>query len=180
MSSQSLSNPAGGQVGFEHVMVAVDPSDQACFALTVATRLAHDLHSHLSLVHVVHMPPVTTPDFAYSIEMRPICLETGQKFLDELTQKLPPGTIKVLREGDPAAEITDAAIRLGADLLIMGTHGRGRFATAVVGSVAHKVMQKVTCPVLCVANKPEPIEEGKTYSENASESADEVPSFLRI
>jgi len=181
MLSKSSSNTVGGRVGFKHVMVAVDQSDQAIFALTVAVRLADDLHSHLSLVHVVHLPPVTNPDFAYqNIEMRPVCLESGQKFLDQLTQSLPSGTNKVLREGDPATEIIDAATRLGADLLIMGTHGRGRFAAAVVGSVAHKVMQKVPCPVLCVAHKPETIEAGKTWPEIASEPSPEVPSWLTI
>lgn len=142
---------------FRRIMVAVDNSLQAGFAINVAAELAKSLHSELCLVHVAHIPPPTNPDLAYEqFELEPMCLEAGQKLLDQTADRL-SGVApieKVLRQGDPATEIADVANRLGADLIVMGTHGRGRFTAAVVGSVAQGVMRHVTCPVLCVAHDP--------------------------
>jgi len=140
---------------FRRIMVAVDNSEQAHFALDVAVRFAKALHSELALIHVVHLRPIVPAELAYErTDFRPICLEGGQHLLDDLAERLADfGPVeKVLREGDPAVEIANAATCLGADLLVIGTHGRGRFASAVVGSVAQGVMRKVICPVLCVAH----------------------------
>ncbi|MGE3316014.1 MAG: universal stress protein, partial [Planctomycetaceae bacterium] len=38
------------------------------------------------------------------------------------------------------------------DLIVMGTHGRGAIAHALMGSVAEKVVRKAACPVLTVRN----------------------------
>ena len=57
----------------------------------------------------------------------------------------------VLREGDPAEEILRAAGIVHADLIVMGTRGRGRVAQALMGSVASAVIHKARCPVLIVA-----------------------------
>lgn len=142
---------------FKRILVAVDTSEQAGFAVAVGARLAADLHSQLCLVHVVHMSPPTNPDLAYEqIALRPVCLEAGQYLLDTYAKRLgPAGTVeKFLREGDAVTEISDVATRLGADLIVIGTHGRGRFSAAIVGSVAQGVMRHVACPVLCVAHDP--------------------------
>ncbi len=141
---------------FDRIMVAVDQSDQSRYAMEIARKLAAAVHADLTLIHVVHLPPATHPDLAYlDISARPACLEGGQELLDALAAECGPRTYKVLREGDPATQIVDAATRLGADLLVMGTHGRGRFASVVIGSVAQHVMQKAVCPVMCVAHPSE-------------------------
>jgi nucleotide-binding universal stress UspA family protein len=55
-----------------------------------------------------------------------------------------------LAEGDPAEEILRAAEEEGADLIVMGTHGRGGLSRLLMGSVAEAVMRKALCPVLTV------------------------------
>ncbi len=142
---------------FKRIMVALDNSEQSGFAGRLAARLAMELGCDLSLIHVVHIPPMVNPDLAFEqIEMHPAMLEGGQSLLDRTAKRLAAFAPieQVLREGDPATEIADAATRLGADLIVLGTHGRGRFASAVVGSVAQGVMRKATCPVLCIAHDP--------------------------
>jgi hypothetical protein len=42
----------------------------------------------------------------------------------------------------------------GADLIVMGTHGRGPIGRVVLGSVASAVMRKSACPVLTVTHAP--------------------------
>jgi nucleotide-binding universal stress UspA family protein len=46
--------------------------------------------------------------------------------------------------------IQDIALELAADLVVMGTHGRGGFEHLLLGSVAEKVLRRATCPVLTV------------------------------
>jgi nucleotide-binding universal stress UspA family protein len=50
----------------------------------------------------------------------------------------------------PATSILTCAASLPADLIVMGTHGRGGFERLVLGSVTEKVLRKATCPVLTV------------------------------
>jgi nucleotide-binding universal stress UspA family protein len=56
--------------------------------------------------------------------------------------------------GRPANIIVDTATRLGSDLIVMGSRGRGTIATMVLGSVSAEVGHDAPCPVL-VARKPE-------------------------
>jgi universal stress protein A len=56
----------------------------------------------------------------------------------------------VVEEGSPHGAIIDAAKRLKADLIIMGTHGRTGMTRALFGSVAEMVTRHATCPVLTV------------------------------
>jgi nucleotide-binding universal stress UspA family protein len=52
--------------------------------------------------------------------------------------------------GNPYLEIVQLAHRENADLIIVGTHGRGPVAHMLLGSVAEKVVRKSPCPVLTV------------------------------
>ena len=52
--------------------------------------------------------------------------------------------------GRPAAEILRIAEKLGADMIVMGTHGRSGLAHLLIGSVAEKVVRHANCPVVCV------------------------------
>lgn len=52
--------------------------------------------------------------------------------------------------GEPAGTIADYSRELGCGLIVMGTHGRGAFPGALMGSVATKVLQLAPVPVLLV------------------------------
>lgn len=55
-----------------------------------------------------------------------------------------------VRAGRPAAEIVHFAEQQRADLIVMGTHGRGFVAHVLMGSVAEQVVRTASCPVLTV------------------------------
>ena len=55
--------------------------------------------------------------------------------------------------GDPADEIVKRVTETGADLVIMGTHGRRGFDLLLFGSVAEKVVRLSPAPVLTVRPK---------------------------
>ena len=56
----------------------------------------------------------------------------------------------VLRTGAPYEEIGALATDERADLVVMGTHGRGGVGRALLGSVADRVVRMAPCPVLTV------------------------------
>jgi nucleotide-binding universal stress UspA family protein len=54
------------------------------------------------------------------------------------------------KRGSPAQVIVDTAKRNGADLIVMGTHGRTGLAHMLIGSVAERVVRTAHCPALTV------------------------------
>ena len=62
-------------------------------------------------------------------------------------------TTEVLIGWPVAAIVQDAASR-AVDLIVMGTHGRGGLAHALLGSVAERVLRAAPCPVLTVRDTP--------------------------
>jgi nucleotide-binding universal stress UspA family protein len=55
-----------------------------------------------------------------------------------------------LLEGEPARTIVDLAREAGADLIVLGSHGRTGLDRLLMGSVAEHVVRKAGCPVLTV------------------------------
>jgi nucleotide-binding universal stress UspA family protein len=58
--------------------------------------------------------------------------------------------VEVVPDGPVAQAILDAAERYGADLIVMGTHGRTGLQRVLLGSVAESVLRRSPVPVLVV------------------------------
>lgn len=79
--------------------------------------------------------------------------EESEAQLQSVTQLLEQSGIefsKHIHVGQPAEIIVDTARSLGAELILMGTHGRGAVGTLVMGSVSAKVLHLAPCPVMLV------------------------------
>lgn len=63
-------------------------------------------------------------------------------------------TAAYVRSGDPAEQICDVARERDADLIVVGTRGRGGAARVLLGSVARAVLLGASCSVLVVPNAP--------------------------
>jgi len=78
----------------------------------------------------------------------------AQLEVDRVREALAQESIEVdsaVVEGvDPAAVIIESARQRGADLIVMGSHGRTGMGRLLLGSVAEKVIGEATCPVLVV------------------------------
>jgi nucleotide-binding universal stress UspA family protein len=61
---------------------------------------------------------------------------------------LAPSTLEFVEVGTPATAITRAANDWPADLIVIGSHGRGGMRRALLGSVAEGVMRNSPCPVV--------------------------------
>ncbi len=68
---------------------------------------------------------------------------------DELPPDAPHGCVSKIEivHGDPAEKILEAAERIGADLIVMGSHSRGRLRQVLLGAVSEKVLRKSPRPV---------------------------------
>jgi nucleotide-binding universal stress UspA family protein len=60
-----------------------------------------------------------------------------------------------LRQGGAVDEILAHAKEAGADLIVMGTHGRTGLSHLLMGSVAERVLRTAHCPVLTVKAREE-------------------------
>ncbi|MEO8271653.1 MAG: universal stress protein, partial [Aureliella sp.] len=67
-----------------------------------------------------------------------------------------------VRMGDPGQVASDRAEELGADLIIVGSHGRTGLTRLVLGSVAERVTRLAHCPVLVVKLLPEKVPSAET------------------
>ena len=145
-----------GNKPFKHILAAVDESRQAGWALDVAARTAAEVSARLTLFHAVDVAARLTPEMSLAGVTRTALLGAGECFLQEAKMRLPKGLNAdlVLRDGPAAEEIVSAAEACGADLIVMGTHGRGRLGTFLIGSTAEAVVRLARCPVLTVAHDP--------------------------
>jgi nucleotide-binding universal stress UspA family protein len=77
--------------------------------------------------------------------------ENARELLQSATEQYPGRKFETeLLDGKPAARILDAAARHRAELIVVGTHGRGGIEDFFIGSVAARVVRKAQCPVMTV------------------------------
>ena len=141
-------------------LVPYDFSPHSKVALDTALDLARRLGARLHLLHVVHarafadgygtfgIADATAPFDITKVRQRAMAA------LGEVVDGIPSAIGKPeahVVEGVHIAEaIAAAAERIGADLIIMGTHGRTGLKHAFLGSVAERTLRHAPCPVLTV------------------------------
>ncbi len=140
------------------IVCALDLSDQSERVLAWAMDLAAQHHASVVLVTVVE-------DFFPYTEIYKSLREMGvAKALDEVRGEIEKelegfaathreAGIEVdttVRTGRPDREVVALAKEVGADLVVIGSHGRTGIDHALLGSVAEKVLRKAPCPVLTV------------------------------
>jgi nucleotide-binding universal stress UspA family protein len=138
---------------FNRILVPTDFSKPSDAALAHAKRLAANTGATLHLLHVVDNL------FLRAVLGDPHDYEAAA--LRQLRDRAPAPTgdiasiLAVERSDEPADEITSYARTHGIDLIVMGTHGRGRMAHLLLGSVAEKVSRTSPCPVLTLRDAPQ-------------------------
>ena len=140
---------------FEHILVPVDFSESSRAALDHAMKLAHVTGG---VIHLLHSYPVSagiaTP---YGPALPDVIFESirlgAEKKLAEVRARVERDGLRVdahLTAESPALAIADAAERLGADCVVMGTRGLSGVKHVLLGSVAERVVRTAGCPVLTV------------------------------
>jgi nucleotide-binding universal stress UspA family protein len=141
--------------GFSNVLVPVDFGEVSEHALRYALGMAREGGT----VHVLHVYTIpvygVVPDggFVASPETAVRLSEAAQQGLARLVEAHKGDGVRlvpVLREGVAATEVVEVAKEIGADLIVIGTHGRRGIAHALLGSTAESVVRRATVPVLTV------------------------------
>lgn len=137
------------------IVIPMDLSPASRHALDLARELAATVGpSELSLVYAFEMPPAFASIAARGAdEVIAEVTRVARRELDQLVAEISDEGLSVshrLTQGSPDQVIVDAARREGADLIVMGTHGRTGLAQLVLGSVAQKVVRNSPCPTVTV------------------------------
>jgi nucleotide-binding universal stress UspA family protein len=139
----------------KNILVPVDFSEYAEHALDYAVALAARLDAKVHLLNVIGIPALGVPELgvALSASMMDSIVKDNQAALDKLASarrtKAPIGEV-MLRTGDARDVIVRACQEVGADLIVMGTHGRRGVSRALLGSVAESIVRTAPCPVLTI------------------------------
>lgn len=107
-------------------------------------------------VHVVHVAPEVTGQVRAFVSKDAIDdwhREESEKAMRSVCDILAAGQVPMEKHalcGFPSDRIVSLARQVNAQAIVMGTHGRGSFFDAVLGSVAGRVVAHATCPVLLI------------------------------
>ena len=141
----------------QRILVPFDFSEESAHALRCAGRLAQHHSATVRLLYADYFaPPVdfaASGAVAYAIKSDEAADAAKTLLVRAAEEHLPQGVpfeTRVLIDS-PVAAIVDEARRCGADLVVMGTHGRTGFRRLVVGSVTESVMRMVNLPLIAVS-----------------------------
>lgn len=136
---------------FETIVWATDGSALADRALPLVTELAHMHGSRIVAVHANELLRGRfggAPYYADEADLR----AKIERQIAELRDAGFPAELQVESSGTRgiAELIATGAAKVDADLIVVGAHGRGALASAVVGSVTKALLHLAPCPVLAV------------------------------
>jgi nucleotide-binding universal stress UspA family protein len=150
---------ARSQLPFTHLLCAVDFSDASLDAVRSALSLSRESGAALTLLHVLEWPwdeppPPKIEELPFEqgvalAEFRRYSEQSARRRLESLipdSNRSSQVTTK-LRNGKPHVQILEVAAEVGADLIVIGVHGRNPVDVALFGSTTNQVVRMATCPV---------------------------------
>jgi nucleotide-binding universal stress UspA family protein len=143
-------------INLKRIVTATDFSPPSQVALRYASALAKAFGAEVILCHVLESPDFlsTLPPVAEGYFPPNLAEIQEQHARTQCEQSLAQvglvGAKLLFPQGGPAHEIVRIAAEQNADLIIVGTHGRGAVAHLLLGSVAERVVRSAPCPVLTV------------------------------
>jgi nucleotide-binding universal stress UspA family protein len=138
------------------ILAATDFSDVSTLALRHAVLWARRTGAELTVVHVQEFPPIGGDPYFGSYNIAQLMESTREavaQHLEEHVREIVPSDIRVKKEllaGAAAAGIEEAADAAQADLVVLGTHGRGGLTRFLLGSVAERALRMAERPTLIV------------------------------
>ena len=141
---------------YSKILIAVDSSEFSMRAAKKGFKLAHQLNATVALLFVVDTSKTIANIDAgiYPQEIMFVLKKEAEQTMDELAEMYDGDSVmKFMPEGSPTKDIIKTAEAWGADLIVMGTHGRTGLLHLLVGSVAEHVIRHSNIPVMVVPSK---------------------------
>ncbi len=142
------------------ILTPVDFSSATRAVLATALELARMTGGNVVLLHAVQ-PPVITTDYGLSVEVMRETLALSEaaakKQLAHLEKLVAVKGVTVssrLASGFAAGNIIEAAKKVRAAYIVLGSHGHTAVYDLLVGSTTHTVLKKSPCPVVIVPPAP--------------------------
>ena len=145
---------------FQTFVVPYDFSEHSRAALRMATDLAQRFESDLHLVHVIQSlslayaayggPGTAAAAPVAMLELREVAESALRGVAAEVENECASVQMHVVESAGIPDAICEVAAKVGADLIVMGTHGRTGLAHAFLGSVAERTLRRSPCAVLTV------------------------------
>jgi nucleotide-binding universal stress UspA family protein len=140
----------------KRILVPTDFSESSQEALSTAIAFARAFQADLQLVHVFADPvyplPAPLEVVTLPIDVERIYAEVQAQLTRETARAASAGVVcdNVILNGRAHVEIVTHAEKIGANMIVLGTHGRSGISHAILGSVAERVVHRARCPVLVV------------------------------
>ncbi len=133
---------------FERIMCAVDLTDRSIPTMQFASRLAHDFHAKLWLIHAVPCAE-TRPQKYFEADLQVFLEDEARKAIGKMQEAAGVVAQLCLGAGEVPHVVREAAQHHGADLVIIGrghaTRALGRLRTNV-----YSIIRQSPCPVISV------------------------------
>jgi nucleotide-binding universal stress UspA family protein len=140
---------------FKKLLAPIDGSDLSIVAAVRAVSLAQLTNASMTVLFVLEPYPYTGIGYANSAGLQAYMAAAqadGTRGIERITDAAKAAGVaidtRVVEDQQTARGIVNAAETCGADLIVMGSHGRSGAAKLVLGSVAAKVLSLSPVPVL--------------------------------
>lgn len=136
------------------ILIATDGSDYSMRAAEFGISAAKLLNAEITVVYVVDM--IVLDQIAKVTEKEDTEKELKQdgqryvKYIVDIAEKEGVKAASLVSKGRPFEQILHIARSLGMNLIVMGTYGRRGAERILIGSVAERVIEYASCPVLVV------------------------------
>lgn len=144
-------------IALKNVLVATDFGEPAEMALRYGRELARTFGAKLHVLHVVQDLGIylSAQEYATSVgrlqvEVEESARARAHRLVSDEDRQVLRAEVTVVTNMSAAQAIVSYARDRQIDLVIAGTHGRGKVAKLIIGSVAEKVARTAPCPVLVV------------------------------
>ena len=154
---------------YKTILLATDLSENSAHGLRHAVAIAQ---CHGAKLHLLHVLPDVEPavmnyvatvmgedrladyELQHKEEIRDQILVSVHEFAKKELLNCPESLALIhdvqVSHGSPASVVLEAAELLDADLIVIGSHGKGKVRHAFIGSVAKRVVRKSPRPVLII------------------------------
>ena len=148
---------------YQRILVPVDGSTTSNAGLAEAIKLAKLTSAHMRVLHVVDEMPLLMSSDGYSAmsgDVFTMLKEAGQAVLEQARLTVHAAGIPVEAalfdslSGRLCERVAEQVQEWGADLIVLGTHGRRGVGRMLLGSDAEQIVRTATVPVLLVRGTP--------------------------
>ena len=133
------------------ILLATDGSPSAAHALEFACEICRETNARLEVLTVRHLSPHGDPDAPEGdrMDVQPV-VEAIADDAARAARQLGVEATAHTAYGKPAAMIAERARALGADLVVVGSHGRDRAESVVLGSVSRALLSERHLPPVTI------------------------------